>query len=137
MSSLTDNDESVFFMSDDLKARLNQGTLESQGKLISKSKSDTVFYECSIVFDDAVIECDLIGIKLSSGVERISVSMTENLASFIRRDRIQSISLYDRSASLVKDFEFDKNDYSVTIERDKDGLRYVVTLIFTYEKETF
>jgi hypothetical protein len=131
MSVNIDKDKSVFFMSDDLRGRLNESTIVRQGTSSPQKKGNEIFYECSIAFNDDVVDCDLVGIQIGKSVEKISVSMTENLSSFIRRDKIQSISIYDRSAVLVKDFEFNYKDYSVTIERDNDGLRYVVSLIFT------
>jgi hypothetical protein len=131
MSTSIDKDESVFFMSDDLRGRLNEGTIVRQGTSSSQKKENEVFYECSIAFEDNVVECDLVGIKIGHSVEKISMCMTENLSKIIKRDKIQSISIYDRSSVLVKDFEFNYKDYTVTIERDNDGLRYVVSLIFT------
>lgn len=132
MSVNTDKDESVFFMSDDLRGRLNESTIARQSSSSASMKdSKEVFYECSITFKESIVDCDLVGIQIGKSIEKISVCMTENLSSFIKRDKIQSISIYDRSSILVKDFEFNYKDYSVTIERDKDGLRYVVSLIFT------
>ena len=131
MSMNIDKDKSVFFMSEDLRGRLNESTIVRQNSSSAKIKENEVFYECSIAFVDNVVDCDLVGIQIGKSVEKISMCMTENLSNFIKRDKIHSISIYDRSSVLVKDFEFNYKDYSVTIERDNDGLRYVVSLIFT------